>query len=1461
LSSDSIQLKWRFLEILILLVIITLGTLFVHQVGTRLDRRMEELKTDVVHMLEAKIGRRISYKSMSPSVFGYLGIRELVVYSRNDPEEVLLRINRVKVYYNLFRFLSTRAAVLALSEIQIANSEFNIDYDRDRELLDLLDSLRTGSAITSNRNFVRQSDGEPREDEFPKIDVSGSNIALRYTHGDWQVGVRKLFFTAVNQGDLYEIGVRGSIEARYAGRGSPVPAWLSTRVKINGSLDRFFTWSDLAIRIYSLSTETVELKRQTLQVTYDSHSLKVRKIQDRAPLDIQVLYDTASKDLSFQFTAERFQPAGLFQLRGAMKRFSPYLLSSVSSSGSVAVNLDELRLRYSADLQIELPKELLPFDVSVFSRLTGNEEVMYLNPLVFDTSRGRVEFIGNVLVKNLMPSGRLRINDLEPLEGRNLNATLNIERDLQAVSIEGKALSLGGTLFDSFTLNLAPEGRNLGFTVAAVLEGAPAGGSLAATGELNWETEPTLQAEADLNRIPLNTLYRLLIPGQRISPRLEQQLRRYTVSAAAGATTNFIDFTLSAEQVEVLEEDQPDNTLRFAGNMTGDSMAISDIRGQWQGYSLRGDMAAQRLEQSTELSSLIWFEDVPYQVDVVVSPGDSVRISGSYGLEGYYSFTRTINPLLLSGRIVELWGNPFRLRSENLPLSLKRGTMYVSLDMAGLMDSGGSPYVTSSVIRLRNIPFSTVRKDSLELAFELHDDKLSLNRIAYQDGVSELTGSGSADLEDLVPIKANASIVLRSPQGEELYSSDVRIDGSQIEGRLEFARSPIQRFGIEAIKGDISGSIAIDGTLPKPDLEVVLSLKEGRLNLDPLGLELSAVYTEESVELSSLNASFLSHRIEGGRGSFDIASGAYEFQSRYRADYFEQIVNVQVDLRGSIGGLPWPLTREEVLGNDIEGLLTLSDITVEDRRVPQWLVSLRGEGGVLSFDGGPGESIHGTISRDGSFTLDLLDPLPIQGRARGTVLANQLESDFIVTAMDMRIINTMTPATDIFTFTKGSARGALRIIGPINDPDWIGYLDVADAEMEFSPSPDTVKPLNARLIFDGKSFSLPRTTSFSGDTKIEGEGFFYIDHWRPEGVELIFYAEEHPGVHIAYPFDTVFVDGYATGAVRVRSDSTMTRLDGKIRANSCRIALQRQERDQPVSEGRPAIPLSVDMNISTGRSVEFYWPAMNFPIVRTYARQGEQVAIHINEETGEFFMEGEVEIRGGEVFYFDRSFYLKQGSITFEETLDEFDPWIYALAEIRERDLTNEEIKIFLEVDNKLSLFSPRFYSEPSRPDVEILNLIGGTILNRFEQTDFGTAAVMLTSDIIGQFGILTPFERAVREVLNLDLFTVRTQFLQNVLLGKIRGENLVENNNFNPLDNTTLTLGKYLGTDLFLEALVRFQNVDELSGSSNIRTEGELNLEWVTPFFLLEWTFTPTHPENLFLSDNSIGLSWKYSY
>jgi hypothetical protein len=327
--------------------------------------------------------------------------------------------------------------------------------------------------------------------------------------------------------------------------------------------------------------------------------------------------------------------------------------------------------------------------------------------------------------------------------------------------------------------------------------------------------------------------------------------------------------------------------------------------------------------------------------------------------------------------------------------------------------------------------------------------------------------------------------------------------------------------------------------------------------------------------------------------------------------------------------------------------------------------------------------------------------------------------------------------------------------------------------------------------------------------------------------------------------------------VHVRGDEVSTHVEGKLTANQCRIALVRPEEPPGAAQD---VPLWIDLKIAAGRGVEFYWPALNFPVVHTYAKQGDQVNVVLDGDTGQVTLTGNVDIRGGEIFYFDRSFYLKRGNIRFDSSLGEVDPWINAQAEIRERDQNNEEIRIYLEANNRLSLFSPRFYSDPVHTDLEIMSIIGGNVFSRYGNAGFGLSAVMMTSDIVGQFGLLAPFERAVRRLLDLDLFSIRTQFLQSVLIGRLLGDSSVSGS-LNPLDNTTLSLGKYVGTDLFVQALVRFQTIQAVNSTYDIQTEGELRLEWTTPFFLLEWTFTPKHPENLFLSDNSIGLSWKFSY
>jgi len=189
-------------------------------------------------------------------------------------------------------------------------------------------------------------------------------------------------------------------------------------------------------------------------------------------------------------------------------------------------------------------------------------------------------------------------------------------------------------------------------------------------------------------------------------------------------------------------------------------------------------------------------------------------------------------------------------------------------------------------------------------------------------------------------------------------------------------------------------------------------------------------------------------------------------------------------------------------------------------------------------------------------------------------------------------------------------------------------------------------------------------------------------------------------------------------------------------------------------------------------------------------------------------------------------------------------------------------VKIYLDADSPFSKFSPRFSSDPSRTESALLAMIGAPLANRAESQGLGVAAFVY-SDILAQNLILRPFEEKVRQLLDLDMFSIHTQILQNLVAQKLFSYTV------NPLDNTSVSLGKYIGNDLFLEMLVSLQQQQIVTGTNNTLVIGgtglqpdlELSLEWATPFFLMEWSFLPQHPEDLFLSDNSLAFSWRFSY
>ncbi len=1448
--------KWpvKPVELFFISILITLVVLSVQLLDSQLDRKMSLLKEEAVNILEMRLGRKITYQSISPSILGFLAVRELKIYSSAPEGSVLLQINRLKIKYNILKLIFKRNIAGSLSEIQISNSNFDFDAQRDREIFKLLRDLTTG---------------QKEKEQTIALKLSGRSINVRFRSGKREFRLSKLFFTLAAQKDYLKLTFRCFAEVNTSSdfnRGLRI----TSRVKLNGKLDPALSWADMSVRIYSLNTPDFILGRQTFQLTYREKILEIRKIQDRAPIDLWLIFDVEQRQLVFKFNSDKFTPASKLQFSGRLDYFNRFLNSSLTAAGSIEYNLENGKVSYLLDLQMYLKDGFLPGkiggEINLVTHLNGNERILYLKPLLLHSRLGSMEFFGNILLQNMYPAGFLHLMNVRTLSGESLNAALQVVRESQSLTIRGHRLNIGSNHFSGFELKLKPLLNSIIFDLTTNLTNSIKGNSIKSHGELIIKPEFSLKSSISVKNIPVFTVYQLFFKGFSIPPPLKRIAAELSLTTDLTLVTDFKEVTLVSDAFHLEDSHNQDNSIDLTFKVDNRGIAVPDFRIYWNDYEVQGDFVSEReLSGISTIKSTFRVEEIPYSFEALHVPGKWLEIIGSYNLNAFLNLAETFPP---SSALTELKGRSLGISMYRLPIPIKgqNQVMYCNLDLKGIITNRGRVYLEPSTIELFDLPLGESGENRLKIAFSLQGDSLELEQIVYDDAISILQGRGNCKVISTTDI--SGIIQLQEVSGAESYTLAIGLNQGVLNSTLTFNQAPLNRFGHFIISGELTGDILFTGTLRSPEAAGSLSLSEARLNTDPISFNLDFKYTPASFSLQSFNLTYLNHRFLDGSGIFNLIDGNFNYGSSYRAVHFKKSVSLDLGFRGKVEAPAKQFNLASLFDSNFSSRLTLNNISVEKEHHEDWTLDFTTKNRKLHIDGGPEESIHALVGKDGSFELQLLEPLPIQGIAEGIISDRDIEALFTISHLDMDVINLLT-GSEIIKFTAGSAKGRLRITGPFNDPDYLGQLSATDTVIDFALSPSVTDKTSGLLVFRGKSFTLEPVSTKAGSALVSAEGIFYIDHWLPNAFELSFDVSGRafddprlktpPGLWIKYRFGPVLTDGFARGRLDLHVSPQTIRLQGDILLDSCRIAI-----DQSRTEEAVEIPISVDLNLKTGKRVEFFWPSINFPVIRTYAKQGHIMTVSTDQETNSFSLSGKIDIRGGEIFYFDRSFYLKEGNISFVESYEEFDPRIKALAEIRERDENNEEIKIYLQVDNRLSQFSPRFFSEPSRPDTEILSLIGGSLANRFQESGFGVSAVYLTSDVVSQFGILRPFERAVREVLKLDLFTIRTQLVQNVLIDKILGEKTI-GNVVNPLDNTTLSLGKYLGTDLFLEMVVRFQaaNVTEsgLYTESRVQTEGEINFEWATPFFLLEWSFAPKHPEDLFLTDNSLGLRWSYSY
>ena len=91
LSTRNLHL----LQVLLLLALIVLTVVILYPFQRALDRSMMEFRSRLISYLEGRIGREISFRSISPAVFRHFEIRDLSIYDP-DGEIPLLTIRKIR---------------------------------------------------------------------------------------------------------------------------------------------------------------------------------------------------------------------------------------------------------------------------------------------------------------------------------------------------------------------------------------------------------------------------------------------------------------------------------------------------------------------------------------------------------------------------------------------------------------------------------------------------------------------------------------------------------------------------------------------------------------------------------------------------------------------------------------------------------------------------------------------------------------------------------------------------------------------------------------------------------------------------------------------------------------------------------------------------------------------------------------------------------------------------------------------------------------------------------------------------------------------------------------------------------------------------------------------------------------------------------------------------------------------
>ncbi len=471
--------------------------------------------------------------------------------------------------------------------------------------------------------------------------------------------------------------------------------------------------------------------------------------------------------------------------------------------------------------------------------------------------------------------------------------------------------------------------------------------------------------------------------------------------------------------------------------------------------------------------------------------------------------------------------------------------------------------------------------------------------------------------------------------------------------------------------------------------------------------------------------------------------------------------------------------------------------------------------------------------------------------------------------LNMRVIKAnFAPLLEQFgssSIQKLNVTGRLSVRGTPSSPAYYGFLQARNTEFRTTIFSKTIIVPKTMVLFSENNISIANTRVNIGSGRIGVIAKGRLVNNSIQDFTINVHIDERHSVQVKkLSIGKVNLTGMVHGDVTVvtTNPSPAVEIRGDVYLGNTDVVFESGQVVQKNLER--AKGFSVDITVHSHRGVVFIMPTINFPILRGYLANNQELRFEYEGDTQNLRTNGTVAVDGGQVYYFNKGFTITNARIIFNDENPVSNPYLVNLRGQRREYYRGNRYTLQLVAENTPVLnMDVEITANPSLASSEIAGIIANDAQQRaseYSSTNNSDSGKLLTglvnfSDPLSNIGVFSRFEQLLRRSLQLDYIAFNTKIAQRILEYSLDREAAfrqgLQSSAF--LDaipyfftGSSLEIGKYV-KDLYLSFALKINNNSLFTNTGNFHTMPTIgvntvfNVELPTPIFNVRWSFDPT--------------------